>query len=93
MAFVPTTSVFLNCLLLLAAVATAADAVSVTWEKGFRPIYPEAAAYPRAAVQSDGRVQVAFAHRPRSDQSPGEELGQRRCDRRKARSGCAEVIE
>lgn len=62
MALVPTTSVFFNWLLLLAAQTTAADAGSVTWEKDFRPIYPEVASYPRATVLSDGRVLVAFAH-------------------------------
>lgn len=55
-------SFFFNWLLLLAAETTAADAGSVSWEKDFRPIYPEAAAYPRAAVLSDGRLLVAFAH-------------------------------
>ena len=59
---VAATSVFFNWLLLLTAQTTAADAGSVTWEKDLRPIYPEAAAYPRAAVLSDGRVLVAFAH-------------------------------
>jgi hypothetical protein len=59
---VATIGVFFFGPLLLAAQTTAADAGSVTWEKDFRPIYPEAAAYPRAAVLSDGRVLVAFAH-------------------------------
>jgi hypothetical protein len=59
---VATIGVFFFGLLLLAAQTTAADAGLVTWEKDFRPIYPEAAVYPRAAVLSDGRVLVAFAH-------------------------------
>lgn len=58
--------VFFNCLSILAAEATPADAgpvvSTVTWDKEFRPIYPEAASYPRATALSDGRVMVAFAH-------------------------------
>ena len=58
--------VFFNCLSILAAEATTADAGpvvrTVTWEKEFRPIYPEAASYPRATALSDGRVMVTFAH-------------------------------
>lgn len=59
---VATTSVFFHCLLLLAAEATAADADSITWKNAFRPIYSEAAYYPRATALSDGRLLVAFAH-------------------------------
>jgi len=59
---VATIGVFFYGLLLLAAEATAADAGSVTWERAFRPIYPEAASYPRATALSDGGVLVAFAH-------------------------------
>ena len=58
--------VFFNCLSLLAAEATTADAgpvvSTVTWDKEFRPIYPEAASYPRATALSDGRVMMTFAH-------------------------------
>jgi hypothetical protein len=58
--------VFFNSLLLPAAEVTTADAgpvvSTVTWDKEFRPIYPEAASYPRATPLSDGRVMVAFAH-------------------------------
>ena len=58
--------VFFNCLSILTAEATPADAGPVvmtdTWDKEFRPIYPEAASYPRATALSDGRVMVAFAH-------------------------------
>ena len=59
---VATTGVFFNGLLLLAAEAAAADAGSVTWENAFRPIYSEAAYYPRATALADGRLLVAFAH-------------------------------
>ena len=55
-----------TCPPLLAADAPTADTGSVvrtaTWEKEFRPIYSEAASYPRATALSDGRVLVAFAH-------------------------------
>ena len=58
--------VFFNCLSILAAEATTADAgpvvSTVTWDKEFRPIYPEAASYPRATALSDGRVMMTFAH-------------------------------
>ena len=55
-----------TCPSLLAADAPTADTGSVVrtvnWEKEFRPIYSEAASYPRATALSDGRVLVAFAH-------------------------------
>jgi len=55
-----------NCLFLPAAEVTTAAAgpvvSTVTWDKEFRLIYPEAASYPRATALSDGRVMVAFAH-------------------------------
>jgi hypothetical protein len=54
--------VFLNCLLLRAAERHHADADSVSWEHAFRPIYSEAAYYPRATALADGRLLVAFAH-------------------------------
>ena len=58
-----------TCPPLLATDAPTADAGSVvrtvTWEKEFRPIYSEAASYPRATALSNGRVMVAFA-RPTS---------------------------
>ena len=58
--------VFFYGLLLFTAEATPADAgpvvSTVTWDKEFRPIYPEAASYPRATALSDGRVMITFAH-------------------------------
>ena len=54
--------VFLNCLLLVAAEEHHVDADSVTWEQAFRPIYSEAAYYPRATTLTDGRLLVTFAH-------------------------------
>jgi hypothetical protein len=66
MASMAAIGVFFYGLLLLTAEATPADAgpvvSTVTWDKEFRPIYPEAASYPRATALSDGRVMVAFAH-------------------------------
>lgn len=35
---------------------------TVVWETDFRPIYSEAASYPRATALVDGRVMVTFAH-------------------------------
>ena len=66
MASMAAIGVFFYGLLLLTAEATPADAGPVvmtdTWDKEFRPIYPEAASYPRATALSDGRVMAAFAH-------------------------------